>query len=124
MLTETTLHINDHEFLEPDFIFWPRSIQVKDITAEDVQLLVEVADSSLSYDLGRKARMYAALGVRDYWAIDSVRMLVHIHRFDASSNVTYAQPLVRRHTDLAMPAALPALAVTLADLGLEPLIDM
>ena len=56
LVTETTLRIGEHDFLEPDFIFWQRSIPLKDVRAEHILLLVEVADSSLSYDLGRKAQ--------------------------------------------------------------------
>lgn len=121
MLTETTLYINDHEFLEPDFIFWPAAVAVKDIRAEDVKLLVEAADLSLTYDLGRKARMYAALGIADYWAIDAVRMITHVHRFAASGDTEYAPAIKAPHTDIATPLLLPSLAVRLADIGLEPM---
>jgi Uma2 family endonuclease len=33
-------------------------------------LVVEVADSSLTYDTGPKAHLYAAAGIADYWVID------------------------------------------------------
>ncbi len=46
MLTETTLYVTETEFREPDFVFWPRSILVKDLKPAVIQLLVEVADSS------------------------------------------------------------------------------
>ena len=36
----------------------------------DVLLVIEIADSSLSYDRGRKARLYAAWGVPEYWVAD------------------------------------------------------
>ena len=119
ILTETTLYIDDHEFLEPDFIFWPRSVALKDLKPASILLLVEAADSSLAYDLGRKAKIYASLGIRDYWAIDAVRMITHIHRLGAGGE--YGEPLPLAHTELLTPLALPALAVRLADLGLEPL---
>jgi Uma2 family endonuclease len=37
---------------------------------EDVVLLVEVADTTLEYDLGRKARLYARAGISEYWIVD------------------------------------------------------
>jgi Uma2 family endonuclease len=43
-------------------------------------LVVEVADTTLSYDLGVKACLYAASGLRDYWVVDLVDMVVHVHR--------------------------------------------
>jgi Uma2 family endonuclease len=43
-------------------------------------LVVEVADSSLSYDLGDKAHLYAAAGIADYWVVDLVSRRVVVHR--------------------------------------------
>jgi Uma2 family endonuclease len=121
VITETTLYITDRDYLEPDFIFWPRSVGVKDLKPTDILLLVECADSSLSYDLGRKAAMYQALGIRDYWAIDAVRLITHVHRFGAGG--TYGAPLVIPHTDVATPLLLPGLAVRLVDIGLLPMLE-
>ncbi len=123
ILTETTLHIGEHDFLEPDFIFWPQTIAVKDLRPRDILLLVEVADSSLAYDLGRKARIYASLGIPDYWAIDAVRMVTHVFRPGGGGGEGYADPIKVAHTEMLTPALLPALAVRLADLGLQPLAE-
>ena len=38
--------------------------------AKDVLLLIEVADSSLTHDRERKARIYARAGVPEYWIVD------------------------------------------------------
>lgn len=43
-------------------------------------LVVEVADSSLRYDLTRKAQIYADAGVPDYWVVDLQHDLVVMHR--------------------------------------------
>jgi Uma2 family endonuclease len=40
-------------------------------TADDVLLIVEVAESSLRFDQGEKAELYAAAGVKDYWLVNS-----------------------------------------------------
>jgi len=37
---------------------------------DDVLLVVEIADSSLSYDRGKKATLYPAWGVAEYWIAD------------------------------------------------------
>jgi hypothetical protein len=55
LITETTLRVGQDEFYGPDFLFWPRSIPLKDVTAANALLIVEVADTSLRYDLGTKA---------------------------------------------------------------------
>jgi Uma2 family endonuclease len=38
--------------------------------SEDVVLLIEVADSTLGFDLGDKARVYAEAGINEYWVLD------------------------------------------------------
>src|SRR5262249_34195079 len=38
--------------------------------ADDVVLLIEVADTSLQYDRSTKLRLYAAAGVPEYWLVD------------------------------------------------------
>lgn len=39
-------------------------------TAGQLLLLIEVADSSLAFDLGDKMRLYAGAGVAEYWVVD------------------------------------------------------
>ena len=43
-------------------------------------LVVEIADSSLRYDMGRKATLYASFGVCELWVIDAVRLTARIFR--------------------------------------------
>jgi Uma2 family endonuclease len=42
----------------------------------ELLLLVEVSDSSSRFDLGRKAQIYAAAGVPEYWVVDVKRGIV------------------------------------------------
>ena len=79
-ITETTLYVSKDEFYEPDFLFWPRSIAIKDITAATALLIVEVADTSIGYDLGVKASTYARLGLPEYWVINARTLVTSIHR--------------------------------------------
>jgi Uma2 family endonuclease len=43
-------------------------------------LVVEVADSSLEYDRGEKARLYARAGFPEYWIVNLIDRSVEIHR--------------------------------------------
>jgi Uma2 family endonuclease len=58
------------------------------LTAADIKLVIEVADSSWSYDTTEKAAKYAAFGISDYWVIDAVRNSARIHRGPAWRDVT------------------------------------
>ena len=46
----------------------------------DVLLLIEVSESSLAYDRGEKAALYAAAGLKDYWVVNLQDSCVEIHR--------------------------------------------
>jgi Uma2 family endonuclease len=46
----------------------------------DVYLLVEVADSSLDFDLGAKLELYARSGIREFWVVDLTANRVLVHR--------------------------------------------
>jgi Uma2 family endonuclease len=49
-------------------------------TPEDVLLLVEVADTTIDFDLGEKARLYAHAGIRELRVVDLQRRAVHVCR--------------------------------------------
>lgn len=76
---ETALRLDPMNYLEPDFIVFARTTRLADVKGPDVLLAVEVADSSLDYDLRRKPLVYAAFGVRELWVIDAARRTVHVH---------------------------------------------
>ena len=57
-------------------------------TPADILLLVEVADTTLRTDLGRKARIYASGGVTEYWVVDLNDGVLHVHR--SPTHGTYA----------------------------------
>jgi len=48
--------------------------------ADELLLVVEVGDSSVSFDLTRKATLYAKSGVREYWVLDLIRRMLVVHR--------------------------------------------
>ena len=49
-------------------------------SAEDVLLLIEVADTSLRYDRSTKLRLYAAAGVPEYWLVDCTAERIEVFR--------------------------------------------
>ena len=118
LITETTLYIGVDEFREPDFPFWPRSIPLDDVTAGSALLIVEVADTSLRYDLQTKAPAYARLGLREYWVVDAMSLVTSIHRNPGADG--YPPPRTAGPGELLEPLLVPQLAVRLTDLGLVP----
>jgi len=62
-------------------------------TPADVLLLVEVADTTLRTDLGRKARIYASGGVSEYWVVDLNNRVLYVHRSPARGTYDVRQVL-------------------------------
>ncbi len=43
-------------------------------------LIVEIADTTLEYDRGRKGNLYARAGVADYWIVNLIESCVEVNR--------------------------------------------
>lgn len=79
----------------------------------DIVLVIEVSDSSLAYDLGEKAQKYAAGGVAEYWVIDIVNQVVHLHAQKVGDS--WAPPRKVSKDDAISPSAMPEWTFRLAD---------
>jgi Uma2 family endonuclease len=84
-------------------------------------LVVELADTTLVYDTGAKAELYATGGIDDYWVVDLAGRAVEVFRAPGPED---ARPSDRRYTsrrrlqpgDTIAPVAAPDAAVRVADL--------
>ncbi len=56
---------------------------------EDVLLLVEIAQSTLAYDLNYKKQVYAKAGIREYWVLAVSSRKLHV--FQNPKEGTYSQ---------------------------------
>lgn len=104
-----TLLLDDTNLPEPDFYLFDAALRPSRVRGPDVTLLIELSDTSLRHDLHRKADLYRAFGVQEYWVADLNAQVVHVHRADA-----WPAPATPFAT-LLSPAALPGLAIRLAD---------
>jgi Uma2 family endonuclease len=77
---ETTFRLSEDTYLEPDVVIYPRTSGLRGLTGANAFLVVEIADSSLRYDIGRKAALYASFGIRELWVIDAVRLTTRVFR--------------------------------------------
>ena len=78
--TETTFRLTANTFIEPDFLFYLSSVSLAGLRPSDALFAVEVADSSLGYDRGRKARIYSTFGIPELWVINAVKQVIHVFR--------------------------------------------
>jgi Uma2 family endonuclease len=79
----------------------------------DILLIIEMADSSLKYDRRIKARLYAEMGVAEYWVADlnAESVLCYSDRHESS------YPLVRqfRREESITPQMLPDCSIPVAN---------
>jgi Uma2 family endonuclease len=66
---------------EPD-LYWVSRKSYRKVRPQvsDLLWLVEVSESSLSYDRGRKAKVYARAGVADYWIVNIPDQCIEVRR--------------------------------------------
>lgn len=111
-----TLRLSDLNGPKPDWWISLRSTPVGQVRGPDVLLAIEQSDSTVAYDLGRKADLYAVHGIRDYWTIDLKARRALVHRDPGRGR--YPPPRVAT-ADQAIDALLiPGLRLRLADLPL------
>jgi Uma2 family endonuclease len=106
--------IGEHTLLGPDFIVVREPNDLKDWTADDVIIMIEIAWSSLAYDLGDKAKRYAAAGIADYWVLDVADKALIIHRDPSPTH--YGSVTTLREPALATSLLEPKLSVAVRDL--------
>ena len=88
---ETTFRLSEDTYLEPDVVVYPPTSGLRGLTGANVLLVVEIADSSLRYDTGRKAALYASFGIRELWVIDAVRLTTRMFRDPAADGYRSAR---------------------------------
>ena len=104
-------------YLEPDFIFFDSKIRLKDLSPDNAPFVVEIADFSFAYDIGRKAALYASFGIPELWVIHAVRLETRVHRNPSLTG--YRSMLDLPSDQLLVPACAEELAVTLSQLALN-----
>jgi Uma2 family endonuclease len=107
---ETTLYLSERTFLEPDLTIFPM-MDSEAVRGPDIVLAIEVADSSLAYDRGLKAQLYAKYGVRELWVIDAKRLETHVHGVPVNGKWTIIE--VRTEDEELTHPSVPGFAVTL-----------
>jgi Uma2 family endonuclease len=103
MSVQNPLQLGDLSEPQPDFMLLRPEANfytTRHPQADDVLLLVEVADSSLSYDRERKQRLYAMFGVPEYWLINLNNESLEVYRqplgesYAEKSTLYYGETLI------------------------------
>ena len=82
---EMTIQLAHATLLEPDLAVFGRRAVMKSaanfsqIAPGELLLAIEVAASSIAYDKGLKAHLYARHGVQEFWVVDANNRITWIH---------------------------------------------
>lgn len=116
LIPETTLRLSKDTYLEPDIVFYKRSDGLANLNARTALLVVEIADSSLAYDLGAKTRVYSSFGLAELWVVDASSLITRVHRDPTPTG--YRSIVDLPQTRDLTPILIPELALKLAELDL------
>lgn len=109
LYTAPSTELSDDSLPEPDIAIGEAS-DAKIFPGPAMRVAIEVSDSTLDIDLGRKARLYARYGVPEYWVVDVEGRV--IHQMWSPEGQSYAQ-----QRKLAFNETLTA--ATVADLAID-----
>jgi len=113
---QSPLRLDAYNEPEPNLILLrPRAddYRTSHPSAADVLLLVEISDSALAYDRGRKLALYARFGVPEIWIVDIAGVSVETFRQPKES--AYSSQKRQTSGSLA-PELVPGVAIDVASL--------
>jgi Uma2 family endonuclease len=80
---QNPLVLDDFSELQPDVVvarFREDFYRTAHPTADDALLVIEVADTTASYDRNTKGKLYAHAGIPEYWLVDLSKDCVEVYR--------------------------------------------
>jgi Uma2 family endonuclease len=118
-----TLAVGPSSDPEPDVAVVEWAVQQRCDPPDAAVLVIEVSDTTLRYDLGAKANLYASVRLSDYWVVDVRGRQVYVHRnpipdpaarfghrYTAVSTIPESgsiTPLVAAHAQISVKDLLP-----------------
>lgn len=69
LYTAPSTELSEYSLPEPDIVVGEASV-AKTFAGDLLRIAIEISDSTLDMDMGRKARLYAKSGVPEYWVVD------------------------------------------------------
>jgi Uma2 family endonuclease len=118
---EVTLRLTDTVMLEPDIAVFPKELLTRSSTGfarldpGEAHLVIEVAVTSLAYDRGLKARLYARHRVREFWVVDANERIAWVHT--GPSGDGWSSVVKHGPEDALATSALPGLSIRLGEIG-------
>jgi Uma2 family endonuclease len=116
--------LTDRSEPEPDVLVVPGTpddYATRHPGPRDARVLVEISDTTLRLDQGRKLKAYARSGIPEYWIVNLPECRLQVYREPAASGyrsvASFSEgesvsPLAAPHAAVAVTSLLPPLAVS------------
>lgn len=114
---QNPVRLDDHSEPQPDLMLVkpaPDFYRKRHPQAEDVFLLIEVSDTSLTVDREDKLPAYGHAGIAEVWIVNLADLTVEVYREPHFTG--YGAKTILRADDQARPQAFPDVAVDVAEL--------
>lgn len=101
---------------EPDIaIVQPRDdfYEVAHPKPDEVYWLIEIADTTIKRDLGLKADLYAAAGIKDYWVLSIATRQLHVFREPQADG--YQRQTILQNQQSVAPLRFPNCSLSVND---------
>jgi len=79
----------DFEAVPDVFVIKGNARDFRDKLPQMADLVVEISDTTLSYDRHRKASLYAKFGIEDYWVLNLKNRTLEVHRSPVKDENAY-----------------------------------
>ncbi len=116
----TTLRLTNITMLEPDIAVFPKelfrksSIRFAVLDPGQAALVIEIAASSLAYDKGLKARLYARHQVKEFWVVEANTGVTWVHT--GPTGEEWSSIVERRPDEALTTPTLPGFAIRLGEI--------
>lgn len=114
LMTESVLVLSPDETPVPEMSVYERGATARPMDIGQLHLVVEVADSTLRYDLTTKRSLYERFGIPELWIVDARGEQTLIYRL--TSKGAYGEPERVPFGDILRPHRLPEIEIRIDEL--------
>ena len=120
--SQSPIDLDEEIEVEPDvFVLKGKARDYNDKLPKTAELIVEISDTTLSYDRNRKASLYAKYGIQDYWILNLKNRTLEVYRQPIEDENTfygfgYGEKLTFDETQEVSPLANSDAKIKVADL--------
>ncbi len=120
--SQSPIELSENFEVVPDvFVIKGNARDFRDAHPQTADLVIEISDTTLSYDRNRKASLYAKFGIEDYWILNLKNQTLEVYRRPAEDENNfygfgYEVKLTFDESKEVSPLAMPEGKIKVADL--------